>query len=238
MANWPLHQLLVIHGTTVGGDVWSTSLKTIWGPAPGLQLSFADQETLLKTATAPSTTPGIADQIKSWWNAPSDSSGFGSVFNLVGVKFNSIGHDGKYVYPDTSEVIFNPSAPGTYTGTGVNPRSSLVLTMRASYDRGRGAFGRMYPPMTGEVPQPGTAYVTTARANVALTRMADLLNIVQGALVVDGGDSLTVCNISPGPDGGQSIVAPITRLEVDRVIDTQRRRTNRIPRQVVSAAFG
>lgn len=232
---WPLHQVIVMEGTTVGGDIWSCSLRTIWGQAPGSQLSFEDQEELLKSFADPPFL-GIANIMTAWWdNNTASGTAFLSIFSLSSIKFNSIGHDGKYVFPNTSEVVLNPAHAGKYTASGGNPRESLVITLRPGYDRGRGAFGRIYPPRTSLIYSGGNANLSAGNVTSYMNEFLTAVRAIN-ALEVSG-EKLTVANISPGDTalGTSAVAAPVTRVEVDRYMDTQRRRTNRMPRLVESA---
>lgn len=225
---WPFHQILAIDGTTVGGDIWSCSLKTIWGPAPGLQLAFNDQETLLKSDANPPFL-GLANIVQSWFtNNTEGGSQFIKAHSLVGVKFNSIGHDGKYVYPNTSEKVFSPAVPGTLNNGG-DPRQSIVLTLRSDTDRGRGSFGRMFPPNQNPTYAAGASTIGAAQQTACIDLGLSLIRAIN-ALTISG-ETLTVCNISPGDSvaGTSAVVLPVTRVQVDQIVDTQRRRTNRIP---------
>lgn len=224
---WPEHQLLVADGTTVGGDIWSMSLRTIWGPTPGLRMSFEDQELALKSVADPPFL-GLANIFHDYWTQTDEAAAeFPSVFSLVGVKFNSIGPDGKYVYPDTSEVIYSPSVAGP-RNAGADPRQSIVVTLRADYDRGRGSFGRFFPPSQVAAISVGATTIGENTQDACGAAALALVNAIN-ALVVDG-ESITVANVSPGDTvaGTSAITAPVTRIQVDRVVDTQRRRTNNI----------
>jgi hypothetical protein len=229
---YPLHQQLVMSGTIAGGDVWSCSLHTIWGPLPGLQMSKADQDLYLdKDGQLVETINGL---VSSWWNPAAANYKPASVFSLDSVKFNSIGHDGKYVFNDTTEWVLNPPQVGG-SAVGRSPRDTICVTLRAGYQRGLAAFGRYYPPMNQINPDAGSPYFAVALAEGYRDLQLALINGLNG-LPARSGETLTVVNISPGVDLSAAVVTPVTRVEVDRVIDTQRRRTNRVPRLTVTGA--
>lgn len=224
---WPEHQLLQVDGATAGGDVWSFSLRTMWGPAPGLPMSFEDQETALKSTEDP---PGIGlwSVVQDYWTQTAHTAAhFCNNFSLVGVKFNSIDSTGHYRYPDTSEFLYSPAIPGILNAGG-DPRQSIVVTLRADYDRGRGSFGRFFPPNQGPSISAGFSTISSSQQADCANAALDFIRAINAMTV--SGDALTVVNVSPGDDvaGTSAVIEPVTRVQVDQVVDTQRRRTNAI----------
>jgi hypothetical protein len=230
---WPLYQRLVIEGTIAGGDVFSFGMNTIWGPVPGIQISQADQQAALLTAACGAAT-GISGYVQTTlWGTATASLKPASVFTLTGCKFNAIGHDGKYVFPNSNEKIYSPSTIGG-SAVGRSPRATMAVTLRANYQRGPASHGRCYPPIAQQVEAAGTAYVDSATTTSYATLYRDFIRAINGMAL--SGQALTVVNVSPGIDGGVITVSPVATVEVDRVIDTQRRRTNRVPRQSVAVS--
>jgi hypothetical protein len=234
---WPLHQLIVVEGTVLGGDVWSFSLRTMWGPTPGLQMSFADQETILKSFIDPPFY-GVASIVNDYWTATDPALGmFPSAFTLDAVKFNSIGHDGKYFYPDTSEYLYSPVIPGP-NSVGADPRQSIVITLRGDYSRGRGSYGRFFPPSQAPGYSSGNTRFSSDLQTACATRALTMINALNSIAIDE--NQLTVVNVSPGDDvtGTEAVITPVTAIEVDRITDTQRRRTNSLPGLRESYAVG
>lgn len=235
--NYPLHQLLVIEGETADGDIWSTSLKTMFGPSPGIQMSLEQQNDALETVQFGAHV-GLASVVADWWSPTAGRALFASAHTLSSVKYNSIGHDGRYVFPDTSEHLVTPPIAGGNDTTPPDPRESVTVTLRAAYERGRGSYGRMYPPNQPRARADiGSSYMPTDAADDVLAQAVTLIQTInQGTM---DGNAITVVNVSPGDtvSGRQSVITPVTRVQVDRVVDTQRRRTNRIPRLTVTSAI-
>jgi hypothetical protein len=197
-------------------------------------MAEADQAVYLDpTGQLVETINGV---VSSWWDPTNAVLDPVSAFTLDSVKFNSIGHDGKYVFANTTEWVLSPPKVGG-SAVGRSSRDTICVTLRASYNRGPGAFGRFYPPPNQIQPAAGDSYFSQANAEAYRDLQLGLVNGLNGLPAVSG-NTLTVVNISPGPDGGGFTVTPVTRVEVDRIIDTQRRRTNRVPRLTVSGAVG
>lgn len=223
---WPEHQLLAFGGSIVGGDIWTCTLKTVWNGIPGQAMSFAGQEDALHNQ-------GVSAAVVAYFGSNTNGASFRQTVSLEWVKFNSIGVDGRYKFPNTSIVEFTPGTAGL-SPSGGDPRESLAVTLRTAISRGRGATGRFYPPPQSMTYAAGESMVSAALASAA-GGAAKTLVAALNAVTVDSG-ALTVCNISPGDDVlARSVVTePITTIEVDRVMDTQRRRSNKIPRTVVT----
>jgi hypothetical protein len=154
---------------------------------------------------------------------------------LSWLKANMIASTGKYMYANTSVHDYPAGIKGT-SGTKVDWRQSLVVTLRTDKARGRAHAGRFYPPVTPFLPElVGTPYISVTDATNFLNAAADFTANLTG-LTLASGKSAIISIFSPGETdiGLEPAFNAVTHWEVDRVLDTQRRRTNRVPRQVVS----
>lgn len=234
MATWPKH-VLIAWGGRLGNpavDVWTNTLKVVTSGSPSEALSLDQQETV---------AAGVADLLAPFHTTIFATSGFGlygrSAY-LDWVKVNSIGTDGKYVWPSTT--VHDVAIPATGSGDGASWRDSLAITLRTDRTRGRAHAGRFYP--AGTTPHgltAGSPYISSADATSAMNAAVTLINGINGLDPAgDGSIGITVANVSAGwAEQPSGLVIAVSGVEVDRVLDTQKRRTNRVPRSVVSASL-
>lgn len=154
--------------------------------------------------------------ISAWFIRP--GTGISYTAKLEWIKLAHIGVDGLYV-----EDAFVRDLPASIRGglaEPVAPQLSVALSMQSLIRRGPGKDGRIYPPQTGTVALNGTDSISGSRAESFQT----LLNAIND-LEVDPGISASVILVSPLKGGFSSYVR---KVRVGNVIDTQRRRRNKI----------
>lgn len=227
---WPIHILLAWGGTlgNPGVDIWANTLKFRAVGPPAGDLTIEQQEIFANAmigALTPLHQTVMANSSGGLWNASA---------RFQWIKLNTIGHDGKYFHDTTTVVDLGTEVPGK--GSGANWRTSQVITFTTAKARGRAHSGRIYPvgTVTGGSVTAGSPYVSAADADAARDAMILCFQTIMAFDVVSG-VSLVPVNVSPDPLGQSGgFMEDITGVEVDRVLDTQRRRTNRVPRLVES----
>ena len=116
------------------------------------------------------------------------------------------------------------------TGRTFPTQCAIVATLRTDQS-GRSARGRVYLPMGNGSFAVGTATLSTSLAATA-TGLASFLTAVNGASM--GPNSVTASvqsNVGSSPT-----LLPIKRVTIDNVVDTQRRRRDKIVATVTAAA--
>lgn len=225
---WTPH-LLIAWGGVLGdpaADIWTNTLKCLVTDGGGASvLTEAEQQEWL----------GLAAPFFQAWVAYSTSTckTHGVSVKLQFLKANMIGDDGKYIYSNTAIHDYVPVVTGQ--GAETNWRQSLVVTLRTTKQRGRAHVGRFYPPSTpisGYVAN--TPYAATAYAQEYANQAAKLIGNIDG-ITLTSGKTTSVCVFSPGLSdvGLEPAFTAVSGFEVDLVPDTQRRRTNRVARNVV-----
>lgn len=231
MAVWPPHILIAWGGAlgSPGLDIWTNTLKCYTSGSPTQSLSVDQQETVANALVS-----DLSTLVETYLASGSgDTTGlYGNSAYLDWVKVNSIGSDGKYVHPTTTVVDLETPVNGHGTSTE-SWRNSIVCTLRTDRQRGPAHVGRFYPAASavGGLSS-GAPYFTASYATAAATAVATLIEAINSLDPAgDGSITLTVANVSPEtPTLPGGLVLAITSVEVDRVMDTQRRRTNRVPR--------
>jgi len=224
---WTPH-LAIAWGGRLGTPALDSWVNTLHGivTAPGGALdvlSKAEQDTWA-TAAAP--------LFNTWHIATTNPISSASAL-LDYVKANSVGADGKYVYPVST--VYSYPTPAGGGGAAANWRDSLVMTLRTDHARGRAHAGRFYPPAFPSQPGTNSPYISTTLANAVLARLKTLLLGLQ-AITLGSGKAVAIAAISAGLTdiGLDPAYNVITKVEADLTPDTQRRRTNRVPRTSVS----
>ena len=226
MPTYPAH-VLVAFGGSLGNpplEVWTNSLKLTANFGPVDYMTEEQQELML---------PELVTPLSTWMN--SADSFISNAASLDWIKVNSIATTGKYMYPQTTgSTLQTPILGGVSIGTSF--RSTLALGMYALNARGRGGKGRIYPPAMQISPAPKSPYISDTDANKIAGSFLTLISAIN-AITLSDDTTWQVTNISAGnasQPAGYS--RPVDHIVVDRVPDTQRRRTNRVPRLVVTSA--
>ena len=125
-------------------------------------------------------------------------------------------------------------------GTDMPPENTLALSLwtftPGSYvPNAARRRGRMYLPTLSFDQLGGDGQLTQGQAGVWLDMAGEFFAALQGVIQVPSDGHLRPRVVSRGGNGGPSAEAtyPITWLRMGRVVDTQRRRRNKLPEQYV-----
>ena len=184
----------------------------------------------------PVTQPGmnnwadiVAGYISTFWSAGIDSA------NLPDTVVNSVK---AYYYPAGSGVatvqavhLYGTALPGTATGGGSPTQLAIVHSLRSGVP-GRRGRGRMYLPATGLALSSGSH---GQLASGACSSFAGALAALFTAVNTSGSFAaqFTSQNVVVRSETGNMCNA-VDQIIVDSKIDTQRRREDKIPTQVVA----
>lgn len=226
---YPVHWRVTFGGPFWTTDEWSCSLRI--GKA---DLNVFQQPTGpgYDNLDGPAALTDVAADVAKFHAA--STSLFSNQAKLGFVKFNRIGSDGRYVDQSrTREKRYSPTVSPSTTSAGI-PQVAIAVTLRSDRDRGPLSRGRFFIP-TGATPtDAGSPLLSTLGATNLATSVATLIRDLNNWAGLDT-NGAGVILVSPGgrglPDGGS---APVTRVEVGRVFDTQRRRRSSLQEQPVS----
>jgi hypothetical protein len=144
-----------------------------------------------------------------------------SYSHLVGVKFAAVGADGHYL-TDPRTVT-----DGTDVGddSDVLPQASVVVSLRSGSVLGEANYGRMYLPHTTMALGSATPYTTSgiqsAFAAAAVTFITNVAADLNGVIT----PAVTPMIMSSKGSGVSKVPSEVL---IGRVIDTQRRRRNKL----------
>lgn len=197
-------------GSYFGEDIWVNGLHLIdLGGTGVLDIEGMYDMTNLQ---------GIAERISA---AHSNPLGNSSSAMLEWVKMAVIGTDGKYTR-DPLIVDLTPVAGGRTAA--MYPQLATAVSLRTAKKRGPSAYGRYYAPVA--LPVESSGRIANDTASQFLTIQRNLITginteIVENTVEVD----VVVGNVSKVGAGSQDA---ITGVFVGDLVDTQRRRRNKL----------
>jgi len=121
------------------------------------------------------------------------------------------------------ERITQTAASGSATTTGF-AQDTLVVSLRTSTTFGRANYGRMYIPHSHGARVTGTPQLADATCTAIADGAADLIDSVNDLLNTGGEPGLAAIMSK----AGTGTTKAVTRVAVGSLVDTQRRRRNRL----------
>ena len=196
-------------------DINVASQTAGWTPGdPNSNFTDADCATLANAYTAMVGTTGVR-----WADYSS----------LTGLKVAAINLDGSYIYDPKVYTDVSPVHGGT---SDIAVPSTIAVSLFAAGSLGAGNRGRMYLPHTSFATiasRPfAVASVATALAAAGVTFVHAVNTVVAG---YTGAPVVSVMS-----QAGSGSHKPVTRVRVGNVVDTQRRRRNRLQEAYSEAA--
>lgn len=169
----------------------------------------------------------VADEVATFYSTPGNT--IPDQWALTSTKAALIGTDGKYepfAYPE--EVIYETPVQGS-NSFGTAPQLSAVITLISSKPRDPGKYNRFYVPIAATQNFNYTLFTETQQslantAQVMLNNIADIFDAV-----VPGIRASVVSAAGSGSDLASGTV------RVGNIIDTQRRRRNKLQETYVNA---
>ena len=208
------HIRLTFGGQVSSEDVWSNGLALAVNTAGMAPTAFAALEPEDFDAAIRAAYIG--------------SGGIASYNNLTYIKLALIGTDGKYL---EDAKIYDYPAPVTGTiNYAMPPQDSVVVSLLTAAKRGLANRGRIYLP-SGFADVGNNGKVTTANQTSIANRFVTFINAVNGVGTSTGAN--TVASIVSGVGAGA--IRNITSIEVGNLMDSQRRRRNRLTETYVAA---
>lgn len=199
-----LHLYCQWGGTLPGGDEWSCGVRI--APTSGTAIAYSD--TMLNA---------MATAVEAWHT----NGKISPRALLTFTKLNVINNAGKYNDPVTHEHI-HANVPGTGVDSRTPPNQiALAVSLTTGFTRGPAHRGRFYMPLPTILVQTDGLISAADRDTVvtpALTFLA-ALNTAAGS-----GQAVAVMSRKSGAAGHRAV----TGIQVGRVLDTQRRRRNKL----------
>jgi hypothetical protein len=207
-------KLSMIHAIFGTSEVAQTGCHLVPPAAPAFAAA---------TAQALWTTANLTTIATAWSNfLASGNLAWADYSQFTAVKLAACGTDGKYL---SEPLIYElPANSSVGTHANVAPQESLVMSLRSGSTFGEANYGRMYLPHTDLPLVAGTPYASGTDANntaVHFVTWVTAVNSISTGHVAD----VVVSNMSQKGTGTSKAVSSIG---VGLLIDTQRRRRNRL----------
>lgn len=132
----------------------------------------------------------------------------------TGVKVAAIGTDGDYL---AEPAVRELAVPGEGTGAQIPPQLTQVVSWWSGQNLGKANYGRVYLPYSKLDLTDETPFCTTAGATGLAAEGVAYLNAIEDVLTV-----------APAIMSTTGITKQIAAVRVGNVVDTQRRRRNRL----------
>lgn len=199
-----------IGNTGAGADIWQC----------GLHLGFeADASTPVRPGEA-ALGELYTDAIEPFHSRANTYIQRGAVLSWAKIVTSKV--DGKYL---TEPVTWNGTGtPGQVNDDNGAPQDSIVITLWTGAALGKGNYGRFYLPWNGKAAEGNTGRISvTARDNIADSALTFIRAVNSWAAAQESGLEVLIY----GSTGAGTKKRPV-QLRVGDVVDTQRRRRNRI----------
>lgn len=203
-------------GPLAQSEEWSTGVR------------FAKLEPL--TGGPDSTTDELEDvpltllwtPVLDWFTSGNGGSAIGSLAQLSWLKVALLDQSGHYI-KDARFLSFAPVSPPITTT--LTPQDCYVVSLRSDETLGEANYGRMYVPTPGWLVGQNNGLITEVQAASARGAARLMLNLLTDAFRQNVHDDYRPAIMSKKGTGTSKRVS---RIGVGRVMDTQRRRRNRL----------
>lgn len=193
-------------GMLPGNEVWSCGLRMVASSPDSIAASDA---TLLS---------GLVSAITAFHTRSTTMISTRAVLQYV--KANAVGVNGKYLYPTTQQSILANTNGGASAANTLPNQVALAISLTTGVGRGPAHRGRFYIPLPAILPQSDGLIDATVRDGIktSATTFLTALNAITP-------------NFQVGVFSRKSGAAThklVTGIAVGRVLDTQRRRRNKL----------
>lgn len=153
-----------------------------------------------------------------------DLLGFADYGRLTTFKAAALNTAGTYVV-GTAAYVFEDSTPAAGAAPHVIPQATVCMSLRSGLFTGRANFGRMYIPYVLPALAAGTPYIPAANIGPIAGYFADFVSAVVSQANSEVADTLIPAILS---GVGTGTTKEVVSVGAGRVVDTQRRRRNRL----------
>lgn len=148
---------------------------------------------------------------------------------FLGVKAAQLGTDGNYT---ADPAIYQLATPASGSAVGVPPQMTIAVSLQSGQSLGKGNYGRIYIPHVLPAFSSGTPYLASTRPGLVAAAFAAMVASINGEFsAITGTPRVTIMSQA----GATPTAKPVTLVRCGRVMDTQRRRRNRLTENYVSA---
>ena len=166
--------------------------------------------------------PDLVALLTTWFQSGNNNSGIGALANLSWLKLAYLDLDGTYISDPPLSVDFGPVIPPVTTT--LPPQASYVISLRSGNVLGDANFGRMYCPPPYWMVGQNNGLATIPQVTGARVAAKTLINGITNRLAAQV-PGVRPCILSKK---GIGTTKEIRYIGVGQVLDTQRRRRNKL----------
>lgn len=220
---WPRHYLLAFGGIFYGSEIWNCTMRF---------MDPVDRSDEDMVAQCPDFLSHAKTCVYNWLMGA--ANGLSTAAGLQWIKFNALDTAGHYI--SQQDTFADAWSPVQYGGMGAwaqkgacPPDTALAITFHTQYRGPRRAHGRLYLP-----PQLPTITAGGRIASDALTAVANgaqnFVNAINDAPGFEGGTGPRLAVVSKKSErfGTPPVATEVNEVWVGDVLDTQRRRGNKL----------
>ena len=221
---------LTFGGPLATSDEWNTGLHFAH-PEQGTgdhNVTQAEWNALINSA---SLAADIQTLLTTWFQSGTTGAAIGALAQLAYLKLAYLDTDGHYISDPPFTASFGPVSPPVTTT--LPPQVSYVVSLRSGLVLGEANYGRMYmPPPTWAVGQ-----------NNGLATVAEVASARNAARTLINGITARIAAQVPGArpcimsKKGAGTTKSISQIGIGQVLDTQRRRRNKLSEATVLVAL-
>lgn len=222
------HVLMTWGGPLATTEQWSCGVRFAalpnGDPAPPTDVSAA--EFLLLS----NQVDEVWARLTTWFQSGNTGAAIGSLAQLSWCKLALIAEDGSYA---DEPVAFETTPVSPPVTTQLPPQCAYVVSLRSGLSLGRANYGRFYVPTPTWAPGQNGGVATEVQATAARTAAKTMLKGVETDLQV----ALSTIRLVIMSNLGLGHTKLVSELGVGRVVDTQRRRRNKLNEATVLVNF-
>lgn len=222
------HVLMTWGGPLATTEQWSCGVRFAalpnGDPAPPMDVTGAEFTALRNQVDE------VWARLTTWFQSGNAGAAIGSLAQLSWCKLALITEGGDYADEPASYETTPVSPPTT---TQLPPQCAYVVSLRSGLSLGRANYGRFYVPVPTWAPGQNGGLATEAQAASARTAAKTMLKGVEADLqvVVSTMRLVIMSNLGFGH------TKLVSQLGVGRVVDTQRRRRNKLNEGTALVSF-
>lgn len=169
-------------------------------------------------------------RLVTWFQSGNTGAAVGALAQLSWCKLALIGEDGDYAAEPAAYETTPINPPVT---TQLPPQCAYVVSLRSGLSLGRANHGRFYVPTPTWAPGQNGGLATEVQATAARTAAKTMLRGVEADLQVQ----LTSIRLAIMSNLGLGQTKLVQEIGVGRVVDTQRRRRNKLNEGMALTSF-
>ena len=222
------HVLMTWGGPLATTEQWSCGVR--WANLPNGDPNPPADITSAQFTQIRNQIDEVWARLLTWFQSGNSGAAVGSLAQLSWCKLALIAEDGSYA---DEPVAFETTPANPPATTTLPPQCAYVVSLRSGLGLGRANYGRFYVPTPTWSPGQNAGLATEAQAASARTAAKTMLRDVEADLQVQ----LSSIRLAIMSNLGLGQTKLVQEIGVGRVVDTQRRRRNKLNEGMALTSF-